>query len=380
MNKTKHIIGSCARTLLALTFLFSGFVKAVDPLGTVYKIEDYLKAFGGFFTDLIPLASFAAIGLILAELVLGVCLLLNVRTQWTSWLSLAFYLVMTPLTLWIALTNPVSDCGCFGDALVLTNWQTFWKNIVLLALVIVLIVCRKAIPETFSWKAELAIAVVTAVAGFALMEYSFLHLPPIDFRPYKVGNNIPQLMEIPEDAEPDVYETTLIYERDGKKQSFTLDNYPKGDPEWTFVDQKSVLVKKGYEAPIHDFEILTMDYEDITYDILESEEPVTLIIMYDLQKADRKQAAKAFRMYEEMTTSLSCGEGRGEVSPIYFLTGSGEDEIEELAEEFGWNEETTTRAFCYTDPVTLKTIVRANPGLIVIQNGTILAKKNLRQL
>ena len=378
MNKTKHIIGSCARTLLALTFLFSGFVKAVDPLGTVYKIEDYLKAFGGFFTDLIPLASFAAIGLILAELVLGVCLLLNVRTQWTSWLSLAFYLVMTPLTLWIALTNPISDCGCFGDALVLTNWQTFWKNIVLLALVIVLIVCRKAIPETFSWKAELAIAVVTAVAGFALMEYSFLHLPPIDFRPYKVGNNIPQLMDIPEDAEPDVYETTLIYERDGKKQSFTLENYPKGDPEWTFVDQKSVLVKKGYEAPIHDFEILTMDYEDITYDILESEEPVTLIIMYDLQKTDRKQAAKAFRLYEEMTNGQSTMSNG--LAPVYFLTGSGEDEIEELAEEFGWDDETTARAFCYTDPVTLKTIVRANPGLIVIQNGTILAKKNLRQL
>ena len=385
MNKTKHIIGSCARTLLAITFLFSGFVKAVDPLGTVYKIEDYLKAFGGFFTDLLPLAEFAAIGLILAELLLGVCLLLNVRTQWTSWLSLAFYLVMTPLTLWIALTNPVSDCGCFGDALVLTNWQTFWKNIVLLALVIVLLVCRKSIPETFSWKTELAIAIVTAVAGFALMEYTYLHLPLLDFRPYKVGNNIPQLMEIPEGAEPDVYETTLIYERDGKKQSFTLENYPKGDPEWTFVDQKSVLVKKGYEAPIHDFEILTMDYEDITYDILESEEPVTLIIMYDLKKTDRKQAAKAFRMYEEMTNHQSQitddqSPMPNGLSPIYFLTGSGEDEIEELAEEFGWDEETAEQAFCYTDPVTLKTIVRANPGMIIIRNGTILSKKNLRQL
>ena len=121
-----------------------------------------------------------------------------------------------------------------------------------------------------------------------------------------------------------------------------------------------------------------MDYEDITYDILESEEPVTLIIMYDLQKTDRKQAAKAFRMYEEMTNDQSTMSNG--LAPVYFLTGSGEDEIEELAEEFGWNEETTARAFCYTDPVTLKTIVRANPGLIVIQNGTILAKKNLRQL
>ncbi len=367
MNTTKHITGSIARTLLALTFLLSGFVKAVDPLGTVYKIEDYLKAFGGFFTDLLPLAEFAAIGLIMAECVLGVCMLLNIRTQWTSWLSLLFYLFMTPLTLWIALTNPVSDCGCFGDALVLTNCQTFWKNIVLLALVIILLLCRKAIPQTFVWKAELTIAILAAAASFGLMEYTWLHLPPIDFRPYKVGNNIPALMEIPEGAEPDVYETTLIYERDGKQQSFTLENYPKGDPEWTFVDQRSVLVKKGYEAPIHDFEILTMDYEDITYDILESEEPVTLIIMYDLKKADRKQAAKAFRLYEEMSKCL-------------FLTGSGEDDIYAFAAEMGMDEETAERAFCTCDPVTLKTIVRANPGMVVIQNGTIIAKHNLRQL
>ena len=127
--KAKHIIGSIARTLLALTFLFSGFVKAVDPLGTVYKIEDYLKAFGGFANDLLPLAGTAAVCLIVVEWLLGVCMLANVRTRWTSWIALLFYLVMTPLTLWIALTNPISDCGCFGDALVLTNWQTFWKNV-----------------------------------------------------------------------------------------------------------------------------------------------------------------------------------------------------------------------------------------------------------
>ena len=150
MKKTKHIIGSVARTLLAVTFLFSGFVKAVDPLGTVYKIEDYLKAFGGFFTDLLPLAGAAAVCLILVEWLLGVCMLCNIRTQWISWIALVFYLFMTPLTLWIALTNPVSDCGCFGDALVLTNWQTFWKNVVFLSLVIVLLCCRKAIPQTFS--------------------------------------------------------------------------------------------------------------------------------------------------------------------------------------------------------------------------------------
>ena len=369
LQTAKHITGSITRTVLGLTFIFSGFVKAVDPLGTVYKIEDYLKAFGGFFTDLLPLAGTAAVCLILVEWLLGWAMLLNVRTNWTSWLSLLFYLVMTPLTLWIALTNPVTDCGCFGDALVLTNWQTFWKNIILLTLVIVLLVCRKAIPQLFSWWMEIVLAVLALISGGLIMLYSYNHLPPMDFRPYKIGNHIPTLMEIPEDAEQDEYAITLIYAKDGVEQEFTLENYPKGDPEWTFIDQKSVLVKKCYEAPIHDFEILTMEYEDITYDILESETPVTLVTMYDLHKTDRKQAAKLRDLYNE------CWE-RGE--QCYFLTGSGEDDIYAFAEEIGWTTEEAETIFCTIDPVTLKTIVRANPGVFVVQDGTIIDKYNLK--
>ena len=369
--RTKHIIGSIARTLLALTFIFSGFVKAVDPLGTVYKIEDYLKAFGGWFTDLLPLAGFAAVCLILVEWLLGWAMLFNVRTRWTSWLSLLFYLIMTPLTLWIALTNPVSDCGCFGDAVVLTNWQTFWKNILFLSLVIVLLVCHKAIPQTFRAWAEGTIIGVALLCGGAIMGYSYTHLPPLDFRPYKIGNHIPTLMEIPDDAEPDRYETTLIYAKDGVEQEFTLANYPKGDSTWTFVDQKSVLVQKGYEPPIHDFEILTMDFDDITYDILESEKPVTLVTMYDLKKTDRKQMEKVLRLY------AACEE-RGEW--CFFLTGSGEDDIYAFAEEIGMDEDEAQRAFCTIDPVTLKTIVRANPGVFVVQDGTVIEKQNVRQL
>lgn len=361
-QKTKHIIGSISRTLLALTFLFSGFVKAVDPLGTVYKIEDYLKAFGGFCTDLLPLAGTAAVCLILVEWLLGWVMLCNIRTRLTSWLTLVFYLTMTPLTLWIALTNPVSDCGCFGDAIVLTNWQTFWKNIVLLSLVIVLLVCRKAIPQFFSWWAELCIFLLALISGSIIMGYSYTHLPPMDFRPYKIGNHIPTLMEIPDDAEPDQYAVTLIYAKDGVEQEFGLDNYPKGDSTWTFVDQRSVLIKKGYEAPIHDFEILNMDFEDITYDILESEEPVALIAMYDLNKTDRAQIEKV-KSYITHHTS-------------YLLTGSGEMDIETFCMEYGIDE----NLFCTIDPVTLKTVVRANPGLVVVQNGFIIEKHNFRQL
>lgn len=370
-NKTAHIIGSLCCSLLGITFIFSGFVKAVDPLGTVYKIEDYLMAFGGWFTDLMPLAGTAAVALIALEWTLGVCMLFNVRTSITAWLSLAFYLVMTPLTLWIALTNPVSDCGCFGDAIVLTNWQTFWKNVVLLTLVIVLLGCKKFIPQLLSWWGELVVLLLALGASATIMAYSYTHLPPMDFRPYKVGNHIPTLMEVPDGAPVDEYAITLIYEKDGIEQEFTLENYPKGDSTWTFVDQQSVLIKKGYEPPIHDFEILTMNFEDITYDILESEEPITLITMYDLNKTNRTQAAKLTGIYH------ACME-RGE--QCYFLTGSGEEQIYAFGEEIGMDIETIESTFCTIDPVTLKTIVRANPGLFIVQNGTILEKHNLRQV
>ena len=365
-KKALHITGSIARTLLALTFLFSGFVKAVDPLGTVYKIQDYLhEGFGGIFQWAIPAAGVAAVCLIALEWLLGIAMLLNVRTQWTSWITLLFYCIMTPLTLYIAIANPVSDCGCFGDALVITNWQTFWKNIILLLLSICLVICRKAIPELFSWWMEIIIALAALGSVAGIMGYSYTHLPQIDFRPYKVGNHIPTLMEIPDGAEGDQDEITLIYAKDGKEQTFTLENYPKGDPEWTFVDQKSVLIKKGYVPPIHDFEIETLEGDYITQDILESEEPIALVVMYDLSKTDTTQLEERMHMIHEYPR-------------VYFLTASGEEEIFAFAEELGWDEETTYSTFCFTDPITLKTIVRANPGVIVVQNGTIIDKYNLK--
>ncbi len=376
-SKAGHIAGSVARTLLALTFVFSGFVKAIDPLGTTYKIEDYLKAFGGAFTELIPLAEVAAVVLIGFELVLGLCMLLNVRTQWTCWLALAFYVVMLPLTLYIALENPVSDCGCFGDALVISNWATFWKNVVLMALVVVLLCTRQYIPETFVWWGELVILALAIAMAAGIMGYSRTHLPMIDFRPYKVGNNIVELMEVPEGAEPDQYETTFVYERDGVEQEFTLENYPKGDSTWHFVDQKSVLVKKGYEPKIHDFELITLNYDDITYDVLESEEPATLVVLYDLTKTDRKQLGKVTALYHQCLSQNR---------PFYILTGASEDAIEAFCEEVEQGNESNEltpfnhpdEVFCMCDGVTLKTIVRANPGVVVVQNGVITDKYNLR--
>ena len=378
MKQTKTIITGICRTLLGLVFIFSGAVKAIDPLGTVYKIEDYLKAFGGIFTDLLPLAEAAAWGLIILELLLGVCMILNVRTQWTSWISLLFYCVMTPLTLYIALTNPVSDCGCFGDAVVLTNWQTFWKNVVLILLAIMLVALRGSMRSLWVWWMECLIALLTILAAMAFMAWTNNHLPIKDFRPYKIGNHIPTLMEYPEDAEPDQYEISFVYAKDGIEQTFTLENYPKGDSTWTFVRQESKLIKKGYEPPIHDLEIMNVDYEDITWDILESEEPVTLVVMYDLAKADQEQISKIEQLYNA-ELQRSCAEllNSDEValnSTMYILTGSSTNEII----TFSMEHPALSDCICTCDPVTLKTIVRANPGVIVVQNGVVIDKYNIK--
>ena len=373
-----RFIASISRTLLGLVFIFSGVVKAIDPLGTVYKIEDYLKAFGGFFNELLPMAELAAWALIILELLLGVCMVLNIRTQWTSWLALLFYLVMTPLTLYIALTNPVSDCGCFGDAIVLTNWQTFWKNVVLIVLAIILVALRKHVRQLWSNWMEMLLVALTILAAVVFMSWTRNHLPVKDFRPYKIGNHLPTLMEYPEDAEPDVYEYAFVYEKDGVEQTFTLENYPKGDSTWTFVRQDSRLVKKGYEPPIHDLEILNANYEDLTWDILESEEPVTLVVMYDLKKADKAQIAKVEALASNLSPFASSpdtlplqGESEGN---FYILTGSGTDDIINFCLEYP----TLSDYVCTCDPVTLKTIVRANPGAIVLQNGIVIDKYNLR--
>ena len=344
-------------------------MKAIDPLGTVYKIEDYLTAFGGVFTSLLPLATLAAVLLILTEWTLGVMMLCNIRTQLTAWLALAFYLVMTPLTLYIALTNPITDCGCFGDALVISNWQTFGKNVVLTVLVIVLLCTKRHIPQTFVWWAELGLVLIGLALAGGLMLYTHYHLPIIDFRPYKIGNNIPQLMEIPDGAPADEYAITLIYEKDGVEQEFTLQDYPRGDSTWRFVDQQSKLIRKGYEPPIHDFELVKYDGEDVTYDLLETEK-VVLVVMYDLSKADLTQLPKLAALAE---TALA------QDMPFYILTSATDDQIWEFIEAHPavLSEEWRER-FLTADGIMLKTIVRANPGVFVINYGTIIDKYNLR--
>lgn len=363
-SKASHITGSIARTLLALTFLFSGFVKCVDPLGTVYKVEDYLTALGlgGF----VSIAGVIAVLLIVAEWILGWMMLFNVRTKWTVWGALAFMLIMTPLTLWLAITGAVHDCGCFGDALVLTNWQTFWKNVVLLSLVLILLFCKKGIPQLFSWWAELGIVLIGLGISAGIMGYSYTHLPIIDFRPYKVGNNIIELMEDGVAPKIDVFYT---FEKDGELREFLYMDRPdlQGDSTWTFKFQETRVLDEGKEPTITDFYLESYEEYDMTYELLEEPEPMTLIVMYDLEKRNKKQAERAVELYK---THMENGE------LCYFLTGSSNDEIEAFAEEQAIEPE----AFLRNDKTPIKTIIRANPGVVVLQNGVVKEKHNMRNL
>ena len=404
MQRISTITAHIVRTLLGVVFTFSGFVKVIDPLGTTYKIEDYMMAMN--LPSLVPMAFMAAMCLVTFELVLGLCMLLNVKSLLTPWLTLAMMVFMTPLTLWIALKNPVTDCGCFGDALVISNWATFWKNVVLLALVVVFIMMRKAAKPWFGRVTQWVMVGVFIACSLCLSFYCLRHLPLIDFRPYKVGTDIRRSMEIPEGAPVDEYETTFTYEKDGVQQTFTLDNYPKDDPSWVFVDAHSTLVRKGYEPPIHDFSIVRFDvYDlddvaaekynetdlettettddegapvgedewfddmpdfDITDHVLDNPGKTILVIMYDLEKADATQVAKLNDLYIQ---ALADG------AEFYALTGSATLQVKDFIARTA-----AAYPFCSTDPVTLKTIIRANPGIVVIEAGKITEKHNVRQL
>ena len=360
----KWIVNIC-RFILGATFVFSGFVKAVDPLGTYYKIQDYLAAFGmqQLLPDIVPLLM--SVLLAVLEFAVGMHLLLGIKRRFTTRLALLIMLVMTPLTLYLALTNPISDCGCFGDALVLTNWQTFGKNVVLLTCAIVLMITPWAMVRFLTKKMEWTLSNYCIVFALALAGYCLATLPIIDFRPYKIGNNIREGMEIPEGAKPTIFDTRFIMEKDGVKQTFTVDNYP--DSTWTFVSAETVVVEKGYEPPIHDFVMESLETgEDITDEVLDDPGYTFLLITHRTEEADEGNIDLINELYEY------CQENGYK---FYALSSSSAEAIEL------WRDRTGAEyPFCIMDDITLKTMVRSNPGLMLIKGGVILNKWPSSQL
>jgi len=357
MKIIKHIF----RILLGITFIFSGFVKGIDPWGSAYKFNDYFNALGmeWLLWAAFPLGVFLAF----AEFAIGVALLFNIFIRLFSWLAFLFMAFFLPLTLWIAIKNPVTDCGCFGDALVISNWETFYKNVVLMIFAIIVVKYRNNMGWKWFEKPGFVLGATTVIAYFAIVFYSYNHEPILDFRPYKVGVNIPEAMKIPEDAPKEVYENTFYYKNKntGKVEKFTEQNYPWQDTvNWVYDNMESKIVQKGYEPPIHDFTIQTPEGDNIIDFFIYDENYVFMLIAYNLDKSSRKPQEKINNLAgwaKENGLSFIC------------LTSSLQDQSAAFAEETG-----ATYEFFNCDEITLKTIIRSNPGLIVLKNGVIIEK------
>ena len=356
MNKDKviKILVELCRILLGVTFIFSGFVKAVDPMGFSIKIGEYLSAFGlDFFSWMKTFFSFCVISI---EFALGVSLLLGVYRKLISIGTLLFMCVMTPLTLYLALFNPVADCGCFGDAVIISNWETFSKNVVLLTAAILAFKYHKRLTPLYTYKAYWFVALFSFFFCMGFCYYNYNHLPIMDFRPYKVGVNIPKLMEIPEDAPHDEYH--FIYEKDGVKKEFSLENIPTDDAAWTYVDAK--LIKQGFIPVVGSFEFYDNEHNNIA-DMVLSEPGLTfLLVAPELEAASDKRIDVINNIYDyAQENKLS----------FIAVTGSSEDQIVEWRKNTG-----ADYSFLTADDVLLKTIIRSNPGLVLLKEGTILAK------
>lgn len=351
-----NITINALRYALALVFLFSAFVKAVDPMGTVYKMTDYVEAFGwAVHPALIVVGAWLLIGL---EYLMGVALMFGYYRRFYLVLTILFLGGMTPLTLLLAITNPVSDCGCFGDALVLTNWQTFGKNLVLLVIAIVVMAHNRRIWRVISERMQWLVFVYAAVSIVVFMIYNIRHLPTWDFRPYHVGIDIAENMTVPEDAPQDEYETLFVLEKDGEQRTFTFDDYP--DSTWTFVSRENRLVSKGYVPPITDFHLSSLEGDDMTWDLLEYPGYTFLMVAHDLERTDEGMLDVINDLYDYAMV--------GE-HPFYMLTSSGEEITEK------WSENTGAHyPYLQADEILLKTMVRSNPGLIVMNGATIVGK------
>ena len=359
MQKLRITAVNVCRFVLAATFIFSGYVKAIDPLGTLYKLKDYAAAMSlnGLLPDWMLVGVAIALGAL--EFALGVFMLFAVRRHVVSRITLAFMTAMTVLTLWIFVADPVKDCGCFGDALKLTNGETLLKNIVLSACA-ALVAWRPVDMARFISRSNQWIVRYYTVAYIVITSvYCLYTLPIFDFRPYHVGMNIKQGMEIPEGAEQPEFESTFLLKKNGETREFTLDNYP--DSTWEYVDTRTVQTKKGYEPPIHDFALTSCDTgEDITEQVLTKKGYTFLLVSPRLAVADDSNFGDIDQIYEY-------AEENG--ADFYCVTASANDEIER------WRDLTGAEyQFCNADETTLKTMIRSNPGLMLLKDGTIIGK------
>lgn len=360
----KKTLLNVVRLALGVLFVFSGIVKCIDPTGGAIKISDYFVAWG---FD-VPFAICMALSFVqnILEFIAGYLLIVGVYVKFASFVAMCFMIFFTPLTLYIAVANPVSDCGCFGDAVKLTNWETFYKNLIFLPISIAVFVWgRKA--KFFHGKVRRAIVCgVGLLVAFIVSMVGVTNEPLIDFRPYSVGVDIRKAMEIPADAPMPEYKTTFILEKDGERKEFDENNYPYNDSTWVYVDTHTEVISEGYVPPIKDFTLTHEHRGAMTDEILSNPTPVILAVAPMLEELSDEHVERVAHLSE---LSLKAG------MTFYIATSESGNQLRafENRAEAGFD-------FLQGDETMLKTITRAPVGIMVINDGVIVAKYHIDHL
>ena len=350
-----------SRFSVGVLFIISGFIKANDALGFSYKLEEYFSAGVLNIEFLIPYAFLLAAGICIAEIILGVMLLIGARPKFTSWSLLGMIVFFTFLTFYSAYFNKVTDCGCFGDAVKLTPWESFVKDVILLFFIAVIFFRKNIIKPILSFKTENMLLAVITFFCFAFVFHTFNHLPIKDFRPYAIGKSIPEGMKTCDELNLPCTEKIdyfLVKNKETGEEKEVLSS----EWDWQIDDFVSNLGKsleiEGYEAPVQDFSI-SIDGVDYTESILNADYAF-LVVAYNLLKTDNDAWTQV--------NDLAIG---SELIEIPFITMSASSD--EIIEEFR-HEVQAAYPFYFTDETTLKTIVRSNPGLLLLKKGTIIGK------
>ncbi|MVZ64152.1 BT_3928 family protein [Sphingobacterium humi] len=358
------------RLIVGLLFIFSGLIKANDPMGFGYKLQEYFHVFGmGFLNDF---SDWIAIIICALEIILGALLILGIAGKKVAWGLLILIIFFTFLTFYSAFFEAVKSCGCFGDAIPLTPWESFIKDLVLLALIIPLFIYRDRItPIIKSLFTRNLLTLFIIIASFGIGIYTLYFLPFVDFLPYKEGNNIPELRKIPEGAEPDVYEHVyqLKNKTTGEVRKVTDKEY-LGDKLWeddnleVIGEPESKLIKKGFQLAIPDLIISDMEGTDRTDEITSNPYYNFIVVSTDLTKLSPLD----FKALDKINTTIR------ELSEDYNIrailaTASSSDDVNYLNDQMDLVLETF-----YVDAVPLKSMVRSSPGFLLMLNGTVVKK------
>lgn len=359
-----------SRLFVGFLFIFSGLIKANDPMGFGYKLQEYFHVFNlNFLNDY---STWIAVGICAFEIILGALLVLGIAGRKVAWGLLLLIIFFTFLTFYSAFFEVVSSCGCFGDAIPLTPWQSFIKDLVLLAFILILFIKRKKItPLIASSFTNNLLSFFVIILSFGIGIYTISYLPFIDFLPYKEGNNIPKLMEIPEGAAQDEYEHiySLKNKSTGEEKKMTdkeyMDQKIWEDENWEVIGEpESRLLKKGYQVPIPDLIISDAEGNEITKEIVGNPYynfVVTSLDVTKLSPTDLVALDKINQTIRDLSSEYNIR--------AVLLTASSSDDVNYLNDQLDLVLETF-----YADAVPLKSMVRSNPGVMLLQNGIVVKK------